>query len=80
MEDQIKELQNQISGVQTEIKLMNQTLQTVTKAFTELREINTKINDLELKLIVNSTKLSGGERFFWLGITAVVGIVASQLK
>ena len=80
MENQIKELQKQIGGVQVEIKLMNQTLQTVSKAFTELKEINTKINDLELKLIVNSTKLGGGERFIWLGITALVGIVASQLK
>jgi len=80
VENQIKELQKQIGGVQVEIKLMNQILQTVSKAFTELKEINTKINDLELKLIVNSTKLSGGERFIWLGITALVGIVASQLK
>ena len=34
-------MQKQIGGVQVEIKLMNQTLQTVSKAFTELKEINT---------------------------------------
>lgn len=80
MEEQIKMLQTQMGGVQTEIKLMNQTLQTVAHAFAELKDINTKIHDLELKLVVNNTKLGGGERIIWIITTALIGVGAAYLK
>lgn len=80
MEHKIAKLENQMNGVEGEIKVMNTTLKQISSVLEEFKKVNEKVHELELKLAVSASKLGGFERFAWIILTATVGISVASFK